>query len=587
MVNKLRIILICLLVCGLWASSALALTVQAVTGQDQVVAGESLQLQLRLDGSPDAEPDFTPLQENWEILSSSQSSQMQIVNGSFKRSAVYSLILMPRTEGSLLIPAICFDKDCSLPLPIEVLPRLSQGGAKEEQILLTATISTNRIVTQGQLLLKVRLLLKAGLSEGQLSEPQPTGVEVLIKKLNTDVRKYEKQADGRVYQVIERDYAIFPQGSGQMQIPALQFDGVIAGARTRLDPFARQGKRVRRTSQPLQVEVTPLPKDLGRRPWIPATSVVFQDDWQQQRPNLVVGEPATRTLRLSADGVLAAQLPELKPAVPDDFKTYPDQPNREDQRGSSNSGIRGVLEQKIALVPTRVGRYQLPAYDLDWWDVTTGQWRQVQIAALEIDVAPATEPVTQNPPSMPATPTGQERTDVVAVAPQTAASATSVIPAIDREPSKPEVWFRVSLGLAFGWLLTLIFLFFWRRRSVSVVQEMPVIDPQHNQKEARRAAVQAARNNDPQATRKALRIWSRTLWPSDQNDAYEQLCIAVDPMMRKELENLDRCLYGRSGVVWSGQEMAACLEVWRPVSSEKVRRGLPALYPEKGEKESE
>ncbi len=580
MVNKSRIILIGLLVCGLWASSALALTVQAVTGQDQIAVGESLQLQLRLDGSPDAEPDFTPLQENWEILSSSQSSQMQIVNGSFKRSTVYSLILMPRGEGSLLIPAICFDKDCSLPLPIAVLPHSPQGGATEEQILLTAKISTNRIVTQGQLLLKVRLLLKAGLSEGQLSEPQPTGVEVLIKKLNTDVRKYEKQANGRVYQIIERDYAIFPQGSGQMQIPALQFDGVIAGASTRLDPFARQGKRVRRTSLPLQVEVTPLPKDLGRRPWIPATSVVLQDDWQQQRPNLVVGEPATRTLRLSADGVLAAQLPELKPAVPDDFKTYPDQPNREDQRDSSSSGIRGVLEQKIVLVPTRSGRYEFPAYGLDWWDVTTGQWRQVHIAALEVDVAPATGSVAQKQTLMPATPPEQERTDLVAVESQAAVSGSIVIPAEDRDPSNSEVWFRVSLGLAFGWLLTLIFLFFRRRRSLSVTQEIPVTDPQLNQKEARRAAVQAARNHEPQATRKALRIWSRTLCPSDQNDAYEQLCMAVDPMMRKELENLDRCLYGCSGVVWNGQEMVAGLEAWRPVSSGKVRTGLPNLYPD-------
>ena len=228
MVNRWRTIFLCLLILVLWASSAAALNVQAVADRDRIGIGESLQFQLRLDGSPDAEPDFTALEQNWEILSRSQSSQMQIINSSFKRSVVYSLTLMPRAQGSLAIPAVCFEQDCSLPLPIEVSAASAQGRAGNEQLLLETEISSQQIVTQGQLLLHVRLLRRVDLLDGQLGEPQPAGVETLVQKLGDD-HSYELRRNGQLYQVIERSYALFPQGSGQLQIPALQFDGTIAG----------------------------------------------------------------------------------------------------------------------------------------------------------------------------------------------------------------------------------------------------------------------------------------------------------------------------------------------------------------------
>lgn len=572
MVNRWRMTLLPLLFFIFWGSCAQAATINAVADRDRIAVGESLQLQLRVDGSPDGEPDLSGLEQNWEILSRSQSSQMQVVNGSFSRSVVYSLTLMPRTQGTLLIPAVCFAKDCSLPLPIEVSHTPTGSGSTDEALLLETEVSPQEIVTQGQLLFKVRLLRRVELLGGQLNEPQPTGVSAVVKKLGDD-RSYETRRNGQLYQVIERNYAIFPQGTGQMQIPALQFDGSIGAGRTRRDPFGQQGRRVRRTSQPLQVEVTPLPKDIGRRPWIPAIAVELQDDWQQHPPKLTVGEPATRTLHLGATGVQAAQLPELKPEVPDGFKTYPDQPKREDLQ--SSSGISGVLEQKIAMVPTRAGHFTLPAVDLNWWDVTTGRWKSVHLAALELEVAAAPDSVPsqpQSPATLPALKSVSTET--------TSNSLSDPLAPASPEKTVAGFWPWLSLGLGLGWLLTLLLLWrsWWRAKPG---QAKAALDLKPTEKSARRAVVQAARNHDPQATRQALLAWSRILWPAEQNDAYEQLCKAADPTLLKELENLDLCLYGRSGVVWDGQGMVACLDSWRPDTSKKVRSGLPELYPQK------
>lgn len=571
MVNSWRMTLFLLFFLLFWGSCVQAATITAVADRDRVAVGESLQLQLRVNGSPDGEPDLSGLEQAWEILSRSQSSQMQIVNGSFSRSVVYSLTLMPRTQGTLMIPAVCFAKDCSLPLPIEVSDAPS-GTSTDEALLLEAEVSQQKIVTQGQLLFKVRLLRRVDLLDGQLNEPQPTGVSAVVKKLGED-RSYETRRNGRLYQVIERTYVIFPQGVGQMLIPALQFDGSIGAGRSRLDPFGQQGRRVRRTSQPLQIEVTPLPKDIGRRPWIPAFAVELRDDWQQHPPKLTVGEPATRTLHLGATGVQSAQLPELKPEVPEGFKTYPDQPKREDLQGSS--GITGLLEQKIAMVPTRAGHFTLPAVDLDWWDVNTGRWKSVHLDALDLEVVAASGSGSSNVQTAPLPalkPGGAESTadkPLSAVPSQSSLSPATVAPGF---------WPWLSLGLGLGWLLTLILLWrFWRHSQPNSEQAVPDLQP--TEKSARHAVVKAARNHDPQATRHALLNWSRILWPSVQNDAYEQLCKAADPTLLKELENLDLCLYGRSAVVWDGQALSDCIEAWRAVSSKKVSTGLPELYP--------
>ena len=572
MVNSWRSLLLALLLLALWVMTATAASVQAVADRDRVALGESLQLQLRVDGSPDGEPDLTALEQSWELLSQSQSSQMQFINGSFSRSVVYNLILMPRAQGMVTIPSICFGQNCSLPLPIEVSDVATSSAGSDSALILETEASSQKVVTEGQLLLKVRLLRRVDLTAGQLKEPNPTGVSAIVKKLGDD-RSYETRRDGQLYQVIERNYAIFPQGVGQMLIPALQFDGRIASSRSRFDPFGQQGQRVRRTSQPLQVEVTPLPTDLSRRPWIPAAALDLQDDWQQHPPKLVVGEPATRTLLLRASGVQASQLPELKPGVPDGFKTYPDQPKRDDQL--NNNGITGMVEQKIAMIPTRAGHFTLPAVDLDWWDVSTDEWKSVHLAALELEVAPAPGvAVTSPPPMQPApedkSPLQQPASNIplkplpANTAPTSAKAATNI-------------WPWISLALAFVWAFTLILL--WRRRrEPDVVQSSP--DLQTTEKVTRKAVVQAARRHDPQATRQALLAWSRSLWPELPSGSYGRLSKAAGQELDAELATLDRSLYGRTTLAWNGDRLAELVSKWQ--KGAQVREGsvLPELYPE-------
>ena len=574
MVNRWRIFSLVFLICAVWVSTAMAITVQAVADRDRVAVGESLQLELRVTGHPDEDPDLSLLQQDWDILSRSQSSQIQIINRSINRSIVYNLTLMPKKTGMVIIPAVCFGSDCTIPLPIEVASRSNSGKDSGAPLLLEADISPQKVIAQEQLLLKVRLLRRIDLLNGQLTEPEPGGVTTVVKKLG-DAHSYETRRNGYIYKVIERDYAIFPQGSGILKIPALQFNGTVANGTSRFDPLSRQGQRVRRMTQPLQVEVQPRPTDLGQRPWIPATTLKLQDDWQQQVPQFVVGEPVTRTLRVSAGGVLSAQLPLLQLNLPDGFKSYPDQPLREDQL--SRGGITGILEQKIALVPTHPGHYQLPAIDLDWWNVTTGKWQRAHLEAISIDVAAAAAGAVGNTP-VAATPTAAEKK--TSPEPQLAPATPTANGSLASSDSSPSAhfWPWLSLGLAVGWLLTVVLLL-RRRRKLPPAREVKATGAPPDEKAARSLVIQSAGKNDPGATRQALRQWCRILYPELTTGAYEKFLSAADPSLNQQLEALDRHLYGSSEGGWSGEALAEMIMKWQKEETAYNHDKLPDLYP--------
>jgi len=560
MVKSRRILSLFLLLLCLAPQLAGAAEVQAVANRDRVPLGESLQLQLRVQGSPEGEADLGPLTAEWEVLSRSQSSQMQIINGDFSRSLIITLSLMPRREGDLTIPALCFGSDCSIPLPIKVTAAGKEsGGTEVAELLLETEIAPDRVFSQGQLLLRVRLLHRVDLLQGSLSDPRPTGVDAMMQKLGED-RSYETRRGGHSYQVIERSYALFPQTSGTLNIAPLQFDGEIGRA-----AFGRSGKRIRKYSEPIRIEVLPPPADLGGRAWIPARSLLLSDDWQAKELKLTVGEPATRTLTVKAEGLQAAQLSNLPLPLPDGFKSYPDQPNRKDE--ATAAGVTGTLQQKTVLIPTRPGNYRLPAIDLAWWDTTAAQWRQAHLDPVEIEVSPAAGSAVAAPPGEPLPATGSESSN---------SNPATPLPSAGAGPSGFWPWLSLALGL--GWLGTLLHFFFQRRK---LRRALPLNDtPALREKAARQAVLKAAAKNDPRATRQALGAWSSTLWPEDERPDLERLSRTEAAPLRTEIEGLNRALYARTEGTWSGAPLIEALrQRQESPQARKESDTLPDLYP--------
>ncbi len=545
-----------------------AAQLKAVTDRTRTSLEESFALELRATGSVDGEPDLSVLEKDFELLGRSQSSQIQIVNSDISRTTTWSLSLLARSAGKKQIPPLCIASDCSEPVAIEVLPAGQESSASSSgsELLLEVSAESGKLWVQSQLLYKVRLLTRLNFLQASLTEPKPSGVEAVVQKLGED-RNYEAERNGLRYRVVERSYAIFPQQSGRLTIPAIRFGAQVAeGGGRGYDPFNQRTRQLRKHSEEISVEVLQA-ADSGGRSWLPASDLRLEDDWQQP-PQLTVGEPATRTITLRASGLPAAQLPPLTVVVPDGVRSYPDQPKREDL--FNENGVLGSLQQKLALVPTSPGTLLLPEIKVDWWDLQNERWRQAVLPAIELEVLPAT-----NQPMVAAVPPAVQLNDPKTTEDQHATAPESPVP-VD-----PGFWPWLSLVLGSGWLLTLLLLIKGtlasRRNEKGQGQEevMPSL------KEANRELQQAIKSGDQVRVRSAFLDWGAVLFPDNRPRNLDELAVLCGEPLRQQLEAFSRSLYSRTVEPWDAHELILAVQhVEREMDEVRAVEQLPPLYPQ-------
>ncbi len=545
-----------------------AAQLKAVTDRTRTSLEESFSLELRATGGVDGEPDLSVLEKDFELLGRSQSSQIQIINSDISRTTTWSLSLLARSAGKKQIPPLCIGNDCSDPVVIEVLPsgQVNSASNSGSELLLEVSAEPTKLWVQSQLLYKVRLLTRLNFLQASLTEPEPFGVEAVVQKLGDD-RNYEAERNGLRYRVVERSYAIFPQQSGRLTIPAIRFGAQVAeGGGRGYDPFNQRTRQLRKHSEEISVEVLPAP-DSGGRSWLPASDLRLEDDWQQP-PRLTVGEPATRTITLRASGLPAAQLPPLIVVVPDEVRSYPDQPNREDL--FNENGVLGTLQQKVALVPTSPGTLHLPEIKVDWWDLQSEHWRQTVLPAIELEVLPAT-----NQPVVAAVPPAVQPNDLKTTEEQHATAPVAPV-AVD-----PGYWPWLSLVLGSGWLLTLLLLLNGklarRRNEKSQGQEEVMPSP----REANRELQQAIKSGDLGLVRSALLKWGAALFPGNRPGNLDELAVLCGEPLKQQLEAFSRSLYSRTAEPWDAHELILVVrQVERERCGAKSIDRLPPLYPQ-------
>ena len=166
---------------------------------------------------------------------------------------------------------------------------------------------------QAQAILTLRIYHSVSLYDDSSLSPLQIA-DARVEQLG-QARTYEKDIGGMRHGVIEVRFAIYPQRSGQLRIPALLFSAttVESGRAGDFQPFGpRPGKlvRVRSPEIPLTVKAKPAsyPADV---PWLPARALSLNESWTPEPTQVQVGDSLTRHLLLKVDGLSSAQLPPI------------------------------------------------------------------------------------------------------------------------------------------------------------------------------------------------------------------------------------------------------------------------------------
>ena len=561
-----------------------AAEIKVSVDHDPVGLNETFTLTYELDQSPDSPPDFTPLHIDFDLINQGRSSSTSWINGKVTSSIKWKLVLRPLRAGKLKIPPLQFGSDTSTAMEITAIeaakfrPQRDNGS---DHIAIEVEASPESAYVQQQIIYTMRLLLNTNISRNStLSAPRLQSGNAMIEQLGKETQ-YTAQRQGVNWQVVERRYAVTPQQSGVLDFEPIHFEGQLVRQQPAnpLDPFkmlnTMLGPVSHVFSDPLSIEVKPQPAGYTGKLWLPASKLEIHGKWSISPDSLKTGEPATLTITVAADGLRAEQLPAPEITFPAGLKSYDDQPERKDS--VTRSGIRGVLRQKIAVVPTKAGSYSIPSIEIPWWNINTDKMEIARLDAIDIKASGADVSSAASQPRS-STPQAEQPSS----SPQTESAAV---------PQTARWWKMAALIFALLWILSIAaLLWFFKlrkpkpRKPVDGNGRKPLLDSleavtQYGRLRSRKV-IQAARSNDPQATRNALLKWGESVFPEVQIHSLSSLAQQLDGALATEVEKLNLSLYSIAPGEWSGAQLAESILKWREhknLGQEMQQEQLPPL----------
>ncbi|GFD72981.1 hypothetical protein KUL113_24010 [Tenacibaculum sp. KUL113] len=357
--------------------------VEATIDRNPVMIDEAIRLTITADGSADRDAfDSSPLLKDFVVGRTSVSSQTSIVNFDTKRTTVWTTTLFPRKEGTFTIPSLTVEGKSTKAIQVKVIPVQEQSNVARDYFV-TTDIDIKEAYLNQQLLYTVKLFLSSNIERGSLQAPEMQNAE--IKQLGDD-KQYTDIVNGRRYQIIERQFAVVPQASGEFTLRGPIFTGEVMAANTNQRfGFFNRTQQINRVGPDITVNIKPIPQGIDY-PWLPSEMVRVDEEWPQG-DTFVAGEPVTRIVTLTALGVVEEQLPDIPEFYPPNFKLYPDQSNT--TTVEKDQSLISQRQTSLAIIPTQAGNFVLPEITIPWFNTLTQQTEYATIPARSITVAPA------------------------------------------------------------------------------------------------------------------------------------------------------------------------------------------------------
>ncbi|WP_227718201.1 BatD family protein [Microbulbifer sp. Q7] len=531
--------------------SASAQELAASVDRNELAINETFTLTLRYSGGQQGgQPDFDLLEQDFEVLSRQQSNQYRVINGRAESFVEWTLILAPLKEGKLFVPSLHLHGQVSDAIPITVNQAGQSPSGNSRKAFLEVELDKDKVHVQEQLLVKVRLYTTVGLHDIATDQLKVRGAHVE----KVDEQRFERRIDGVGHAVYELTYAVFPESSGELQIPALNYVAVT-GRRDPFSLFNRNAQRIRLRSEAKTIQVEPKPDSYSGSHWLPAASLGLVQSWSKDPEEFKVGEPITRIITLRAEGLRAAQLPPLPALNIEGLKTYPDQAQQEDQ--PRMNGITGSRIETTAIVATKPGSYQLPPVTITWWDTKTGRQRATQLPAFRFNVAgaPIASATTPGAPSIPST------------------QAPSV------KEVEPGFWQKIAIAAIASHLLWILYFFYLKNsRAESTAHKTTRKPRKATHSEELKKLVSEGK---PTEIQECLRTWVNQRWPKlralNLESAVQQLNISE---LSQAVEILNGAIYKEPPRPVNRQQLQILLD--RLQSQEDIIEGktkrLPGLF---------
>ena len=515
----------------------------------EIVLGEAINLTITTTDTSAQAPDLQPLDQLFIITGMQQSSEISLINGkrSSSRNWIISLALKNNASNTIIIPSIALGNEKTKPITLKIIDTPTNLSANGHDILKIETeIAQKTAYIQQQLLFTIRIYIdqqqERNIRINQLISAPLTDFETHELVRNN----YEREINGKNYNIIELRYAISPQKSGTLTISPYSL------ATTILENNIPKNKTV--TSDKLTLDVKPVPANYPpNMPWLPAESLTLTESWNKAPNNIQQGDTLVRTLTIHAEGLTSNQIGDIPSPNISGIRVYPEKPQLTD-KWSSSFPIGTRIEQNV-IIPMDTGDIIIPKTKLPWWNTKTNALEYAELPEHVMHVE--ANPAFNNTPANNQVNNEHNKNT----------SPTTII----KEVKDASIWLW-QLATAILALTTLIGLGLWlhaRKQPAIIKVDAPVINPKTLLDDIKNAC----KENNPQLARTALDNWVKQQ-PENLTDLFER-----HPPLANAVDMLNKVLYSEAEVAWQGSTLWEAIQSLPPINSPNNTTNIPPLYP--------
>jgi hypothetical protein len=395
-------------------ASAQDVRVEATVNAERIGIEDVLELTLSIEGGDaDREPEL-PRLDAFRVAGRSTSSQIQIVNGRMSSTRAYIYQLLPEREGTFEIGAVTVHLDgkahTTKPIRVEVVPGSlvarrprglgspfdpfeGMGGRarrdlelQEDDVFVRAEVSKRSVFQGEQIVLSYRLYSRyVPLGPELADDPPLTGFWVEEVDPGAEIKFERRTVEGKQFLSAPlKQRILFPTQTGKLEIPPLTLS--TAFRLTSDDPFdaffARASRPITLRSQPVTIDVAPLPAE-GRSADFKGAVGRFELEAKVSQEEVAAGNPVTLTLSIAGKGNLRSltppELPELK-----GFRAF--DPKTEEKARAGATGLEGEKTWEYVLVPESVGVKEVGPWRFQYFDPEEKKYVTASVGPLQMKV---------------------------------------------------------------------------------------------------------------------------------------------------------------------------------------------------------
>lgn len=371
--------------------------------------------------------------DGFELLfgpSISTSSSVRIINGQTSQSSstTFTYTLAPVKEGTFTLPSASLNsggqKVKSGTAKIEVLPASSapsqsqQGGygnqgyggsqqssgrngrmhtpSSDERIgakdlYFSVTASKKHVFEQEAILLTYKLYSLVTVEQLAGEMPQLDGFHV--QEIELPQQKsftMERVGNANYGTVVWKQYVLFPQKTGKLTIPSIDYEADVVTQDRNVDPFdaffgggsimQRVKKIVRAPAVEIQVDALPAkPENFSG-----AVGKGFTVSAKLSPEQVDANDATTLTLHINGTGnIKLINAPVVQ--WPKDFEQY--DPKTTQNTKLTTNGTTGKVTYEYVAVPHHGGKYTIPAVEFCYFDTESKQYKTLKTDEFTLGVA--------------------------------------------------------------------------------------------------------------------------------------------------------------------------------------------------------